>query len=75
MSLEIKEQNAKTDQLFLRVNSGTQCTSDCFRGSNASPKVELMYLETLEQTAMVDNFVGWTTSRKLGEMILQVAKH
>ena len=48
MSLAVKNQRAKTNWLFLRVNCWKQCTCDFFRASNASGKVRLKYLDVLK---------------------------
>ena len=49
MRLEVKNQRAKTDWLFLRINCWKQCMRNFFRGSSASSKAWLKRLDFLKQ--------------------------
>lgn len=53
MCLEVDNQKAKLDWLFLRINGNKQCTRDFFTGWNASSKVWLIVIEVLTNKTKV----------------------
>ena len=76
MCLDVKQQKAKKDWLFLRINFSKKCTRNFFTDWNESSKVHPNYLEILStEKAMVNVSGAYTTSRKLRNTTLRVADY